>query len=212
MNASTLVIIRHGETEWNKTYRLMGSSDLPLNRTGKLQAKRVAKYLKDYPFDLIATSPLTRAQQTANAVASYHPGTPVIVVPELREREFGVLEGMEHDTVNALHPQIVFHTVWQYPNHRPEGGESVLDVLTRAKAALTYLTEEFGGKSIAVVSHGAFIRIFLSNLLNVPHENIHGHGFGNASVSVVRYSPGNGGEAHVLNLSGHLEVKSRNPR
>jgi len=75
MAKTTLLIIRHGETQWNKENRMMGISDIPLNHEGMTQAKEVATYLKDYPIDVIVTSPLIRAVQTAQEIHKHHSGS-----------------------------------------------------------------------------------------------------------------------------------------
>lgn len=177
----------------------MGISDIPLNKEGKKQASQTALYLQDYPVDIIVTSPLKRAVQTARAIQSYHPDTELVCIDNLRERSFGILEGLSYEDANARYPQIIFRTMWHYPNFRPPQGESLSDVAARAKAVIDQLLRKYAGRTVIVVSHGSFIRNFLSALLILPLEEINAYTFTNASLSVVRHSPMHGWQAHVIN-------------
>lgn len=179
----------------------MGISDIPLTKEGLKQASSVAKYLKNYPIDHIVTSPLLRALETARAIHTHHPNIQLEVIPDLHERSFGSLEGLSYEEANRRAPQMVMGTMWQYPRFRPPEGESLADVARRATRVIDRLVTQYAGQTIAVVSHGSFIRNFLSVLLKLPLEEINKYEFVNASISVVKYSPVSGGEAHVLNKS-----------
>lgn len=179
---------------------MMGSSDLPLNNTGKSQAQTVAHFMCSYPLDAIVSSPLLRARETADEIASRYPHIPRSELPELRERSFGVLEGLTYEEANTRYPQITLGTMWQYPEFRPEGGESILDVRVRAEKAADIIVSSHRGKSVAVVTHGAFIRNFVSVLLNIPLEHANEYRFYNTSLSIIEYSDMHGGQAHLLNV------------
>lgn len=197
---ATFLVVRHGQTQWNKENRMMGISDIPLTVEGVKQAEAVARYLKSYPIDYIISSPLLRAVQTAQAIQAHHSHIPITTMADVHERSFGVLEGLTYEEANARYPQIVLGTMWQYPRFRPPGGESLSDVAARAKRIIEHLADDaYRGRTVAIVSHGSFIRNFLSVILDIPLEEVNRYGFANASVSVVRYSPETGGEAHVLN-------------
>jgi len=200
MNGNTLfLVIRHGETDWNRQNRMMGSSDIPLNAEGLLQARKTAKYMASLPLDHIVSSPLTRAMQTAEAIRTYHMHIPITTLYHIRERTFGELEGLVYEEANARCPQLTMGSMWQYPDFRPPGGESIADVRKRAERALIHLLASYRGKTVAVVTHGAFIRNFLSVMLDLPLPEINSYGFGNASISVASYTPHHGGYAHILN-------------
>ncbi len=177
----------------------MGISDIPLTEIGLAQAIRIAAYIKTYPIDHIVSSPLIRAYQTAQAIRTYHKHIDIQTMDTLHERSFGVLEGLTYDEANARYPQIILSGMWQYPNFRPSGGESLTDVASRAKTTIDDLSTRYAGQTVAVISHGSFIRNFLSVLLDLPLEEVNKYGFANASLSVARYSPETGGEAHVMN-------------
>ena len=201
MDKTTFLIVRHGQTQWNKEGRMMGISDIPLTAEGLKQAKTVAEFLKDYPLDRIVTSPLKRAIQTAQAIHMFHVDIPLERIHDLRERSFGTLEGLTYEQANARAPQIVMGSLWQYPKFRPPDGESLADVTERAQTVFEGLIRSYNGQIIAIVSHGSFIRNFLSVILKLPLEEVNKYEFVNASISVVRYSKTSGGEAHVLNKS-----------
>lgn len=199
MNPTTFLIIRHGQTEWNRVGRLMGISDIPLTPLGKKQAQMTAQYLKNYPIDAIVTSPLKRAAETAEILSASHKNADFVTLQELRERSFGKLEGLFYEEVNSRYPQLTIGTWWQYPNFRPPDGESLEEVLVRADRAIHILLRTYAGKTVAVVSHGTFIRNFIAKLLDIPRAEINTYGFDNASISVVRVTS-LGGEAHILNM------------
>lgn len=94
--ATDILIIRHGQTAWNKKKRLQGHSDIPLNEEGRLQAVTLAETLQNEPLDAIFSSDLQRARQTANEIARYHQ-LPVQINKSFRERCYGICEGMMSD-------------------------------------------------------------------------------------------------------------------
>ena len=98
-----LYFIRHGETDDNRDNLWMGRKDLPLNQTGVRQAKAAAEEIARMPIELIMTSPLLRARQTAELIAEQHPGVPAVRVAEwLTERDFGPYEGMKKTNANRI--------------------------------------------------------------------------------------------------------------
>lgn len=199
MNVTTFFVIRHGQTEWNSANRLMGVSDIPLNTEGKKQAIAAADYLKTIPLDIIVTSPLQRAVETARIIRKHHPEVPLKKLDKLHERNFGSLEGKKYEEANNLYPQIILGHMWQYPDFRPPDGESLSDVSQRAKHVITHLLRHYEGQKIGVISHGSFIRNFFSVLLDIPLEHINDYGFANTSLSIASYSAIHGAEAHIMN-------------
>jgi len=202
MSTTTFFVVRHGQTDWNKNGRLMGISDIPLNDAGKQQADNVARYLKTTHLDLVVTSPLKRAVQTAQAIQRYHANTPLKKLTGLHERNFGILEGKSYEAASAMYPQIVLGRMWQYPRFRPPDGESLNDVSARSKRVIRYLLTHCEGKHIAIVTHGSFIRNFFAVFLDIPLEQVNEYGFTNTSLSIARYSSAHGAEAHIMNSVG----------
>lgn len=157
-----LIIVRHGETDRNINDRLPGHHDMSLNATGKSQVQLAAKRLVNEFVDRIYTSDFLRAKETADAIAAYHPNAPIIIDPELRERNSGVF----------AHRPVADKRVAQqasgqnFRDWHPEGGESLRDVKDRAKRWFDRIRLQERDKSILVVSHG----LFLYTLLEVAVE------------------------------------------
>lgn len=168
-----LLLIRHGETDWNIEKRIQGSTDIPLNENGHTQAITLANTLslRPVPISALYTSPLTRAAQTAQVIAD-RLSLPCQKITDLREIEFGLWEGLRWDEVKARFPEEF--AIW-YKNRRdthPPKGESYLDLLKRLVPALKELILKNKDKGdLAAVTHSACIMSFLSQLYNTPlHE------------------------------------------
>lgn len=156
-----LIVIRHGETDWNRQHRFQGQIDVPLNAIGLEQAERVAQALADEPLDLIITSDLQRARATAEAVARRHRrALQLLPLTEAlwREQGFGVLEGLDVPTIRSQHPAL-----WQqWLRHEadyalPGGGESNVMFHARVMRALQSLLAAHAGRRVAVFSHGGVL-------------------------------------------------------
>ncbi|MEF2977124.1 histidine phosphatase family protein [Subtercola sp. YIM 133946] len=152
--STTLALVRHGETAWNAERRLQGSSDIPLNDTGREQVRAAGFVLRDSTWDFIVCSPLIRARQSAEILAEVL-GVPVVeVIPGITERDYGLAEGMQDgDELRALRIPGGF-----------EGAETEAEVAERATVALHDLVAGHPGARIVVVAHGTFIRIAMSTL------------------------------------------------
>lgn len=178
MTETILGLLRHGQTDWNIDLRLQGSTDIPLNDTGRAQARLAAATLKREDWDVIIASPLSRAKDTADIVA-LELGMNVAIVPELIERSFGVAEGLDHATWRKL-----------YESHQViEGLESLEDLRARTVLFLDLIASEYSGQRVLAVSHGAFIRKVLTIVSDgeLPRE---GERLSNASLNKFMHSDG----------------------
>lgn len=177
MNETVLGLLRHGQTDWNVDMRLQGISDIPLNDRGRSQARIAAPKVAIGNWDLILTSPLSRAVETAEIVSSAIPGATLTAHDLLLERSFGVAEGLTYEQWREQFGSL----------HHAEGAESIEDLTSRVERLLSHLAEVYPGKRILAVSHGAFIRRVINVVSNgeLPHE---GERFGNASLSVLSHS------------------------
>ena len=178
MTETILGLLRHGQTDWNIDLRLQGSTDIPLNDTGRTQARLAASSLNREDWDVIIASPLSRAKDTADIVA-LELGMNVVVVPELIERSFGVAEGLDHASWRKL-----------YESHEViEGLESLEDLRTRTVQLLDLIANEYSGQRVLAVSHGAFIRKVLNIVTNgeLPRE---GERLSNASLNRFMHADG----------------------
>jgi uncharacterized phosphatase len=147
---TTICIIRHGETDWNSSGRLQGCEDIELNDQGRLQAAILAAYLSSQSWDVIISSPLKRACETARIIASYISIPNLILHEGLRERDYGEASGLLPDERHNRFPEGII-----------PGQEEFEHLRERAMRALDEIAEQHSGKRIIVVSHGAFTNSIL---------------------------------------------------
>lgn len=155
--STQFIFIRHGETDWNRQHRFQGQIDVPLNATGLEQAERLARRLAGERADVLLSSDLGRARQTAQPLAQAW-GLPVMDEPGVREQAFGMLEGMDFPTIQREHPQLLA----QWMRHRadfalPDGGESQGAFYRRVDAAVQALAARYAGQRVVVVTHGGVL-------------------------------------------------------
>jgi uncharacterized phosphatase len=149
---TTFLLVRHGETDWNFERRVQGHADRPLNETGRAQARALADELEAEPIDVVYSSDLVRAHETARIVADRH-GLEVVALPELREKHFGTWEGLTDDEVLTRFPEA----------RRGHWGdaETSEDVARRVLPALRRIAEMHPAETVLVVSHGGPLRSVL---------------------------------------------------
>ena len=174
----TLLLWRHGQTDWNLERRFQGQSDVGLNATGLQQAERAARLLAALKPDAIYSSDLARAASTADALARLT-GLPVNLDKDLRERNGGAWEGLTDTEIRQFYPGE--HQVWS-----PPGGEPIAVVTDRTADAFERIAASVPGGALAVVvSHGAAIGFGMTRLLGLsPTERVIGS-LGNCSWSVL---------------------------
>ncbi|MBI4064962.1 histidine phosphatase family protein [Candidatus Gottesmanbacteria bacterium] len=208
---TTYILIRHGETSWNKDERLMGTTDVPLTKKGIEQAHKLGKYLSKIHIDKIYTSPLVRTLKTAKTIKRYHKKTPLISSDLLLERSFGNLEGWNYGDVNNSFPTLVYTETWKYEYFQPPGGERIIEVQDRVKLFLKEI-ESFNNHTIAIVSHGVFIKIMFATLLSIPLPSLSSYRIDNTSLTIL--TKNNEGKVSVqrINVVDHLDtMTSHNP-
>lgn len=179
MTETLVGLLRHGQTDWNQEGLLQGVSDIPLNQTGEAQAVRAAEILKLEDWDIVLASPLSRAIATARAFTSLHGLPDPLIEPMLTERAFGAAEGWTYLKWRAAHD-----------NHEViDGAESIEELESRAQRLLESIEENYSGKRVLAVSHGALIRSLVRVVTNheLPRE---GDRFGNTSLTKLGYAAG----------------------
>lgn len=187
-----IYLMRHGETEWNRTGRLQGQSDIPLNEFGIRLAGKTAEGLKDVNFDAVFSSPLQRALKTAEIVAGSRAVT-VETDERLREIYFGSGEGARFDEAkgNESHP---LHNFFCRPEvYFPDGeAESFGDVKARADAFLKdrIFPLESRADRVLIVAHGAFNRCVLNTVANIPDRDFWKINLPNCAVSKLSLEKG----------------------
>lgn len=206
MSITKLCLIRHGETSWNAERRLQGHTDIPLNATGMLQARQMAQALKDIKltFDVLYTSDLKRASDTANAVVELF-GVDALVDSELRERHFGTLQGLSISEAPLKHPDIWQAHIARDLEHDLEGGESIQQFALRVQNALDKIQARHAGKTILIVSHGGTLDMMyrIASKQALSAERI--ASVPNASLNWLTHSQGSGWTVGQWADTRHLE-------
>lgn len=155
-----ILLARHGQTAWNALGRLQGHTDIELDDTGRFQARELANSLREAGITRVCSSDLARAKETATIVAHELGLPPPHVDAELRERKFGVFEGLTRDQCASQHPDA--WRAWVAQTSHPPGGEPRDDATARMQRALLRLVAD--GTTL-VVSHGGVMRLWLMELL-----------------------------------------------
>lgn len=170
MTPRRIVLWRHGRTEWNAAQRFQGQSDVPLDEVGRRQAAQAARLLADLPPDRIISSDLSRAQETAQALASVT-GLTVTGDERLRETFAGTWEGLTRTELEERHGDDLAR--WSAGSMiRPGGGETRVEVAERMVAAIDEALGELGaGQTLVVATHGGAARAATGALLGLPHEH-----------------------------------------
>ncbi len=162
---TTILLIRHGETEWNLNGRWQGQSDIPLNETGFGQARKLAKRLGSLQIKAIYTSDLLRASQTASILGS-ELGLEPIKDLRWRERNGGQYEGQTAKELEEVTGD--FRSKMQDKSWAPPGGETNIELAHRAMDAFDNVAKVHRGEKVAVVSHGGTIVTLISSILGLP--------------------------------------------
>lgn len=169
-NQTTFFFIRHGETVSNKQRIRQGVQiDDYLDTEGILQIDKVAKYIKFLDLDILFTSYLRRAEETAALINKYlHDPVPILHDFRLRERDFGSLTGKTQEEWDKLLPDNREMEQLQMYDYRPFGGESVEQVRQRAISAILDIAENYDHKNIGIITHNGVIRLLLYHFPDIP--------------------------------------------
>ncbi|GGF97984.1 putative phosphatase PhoE [Rhodococcoides trifolii] len=169
-----VALVRHGETDWNARGRLQGSSDIPLNEYGREQALEAANELGRSRWDLLVSSPLSRASETADIIGASIGLSRSATFDDLAERHFGEAEGLSD-----------FEAYSYWPDGRYPGMEPRSDLIERGRSRLDALADEHPTGALVVVAHGGVIRAILDSVLRRPSPRIV-----NAGVSTLSNESG----------------------
>jgi len=182
-----LIIVRHGESEWNKIGRYQGQEDAALSDLGQRQAQALGGRLQREKIDAIYTSPLRRAADTARAIAEYHADVPFHTEDALLEIHHGDWQGLYSKDVKAqygaeLREWQLYPTRSQMPN-----GESFSNILKRVVDFKERLEAEYGDQTLLVSTHDVVVKILVADALGINMDRINRLWITNASVSVIEY-------------------------
>jgi broad specificity phosphatase PhoE len=195
-----LILIRHGETQWNTINKLQSFTDNELNTKGHLQAKTTSKKLKNEPIDIIFSSPLIRAIQTAEPVAKYK-NLEIKIKQRITERNYGELEGQDYnELVELMKPIIKTGDFKKYNIEEP------IVFRERIDSFWNEIHKKYFGKTVLVVSHSGTIKMLLSIIQNESYEimrkKIHKT---NASITTIEFSEPNIISLIDIGYDKHLE-------
>ena len=178
-----LMLVRHGETEWNVQRRYQGQSDVLLSGLGKQQAELVAKRLTSRGIDAVYASDLKRAWQTAQIIAERN-GLDVISEPRLRELKFGILEGLTFDEARERYPEMIDAWLEDF-NNTPQGAETIDLFNARIVSLLDDLKGKHDEQVVLLVGHGGSLSEILRVVLGLSPEKRWYLEMENASLSEV---------------------------
>lgn len=184
-----VLALRHGETAWNADFRLQGQLDVPLNNRGHWQAGRLAAALQDQDVSAVYASDLTRALQTAQALALCV-NLPVRSEPGLRERGFGCFEGQSYGDIHRRWPAQALRWRQRDPAFEPAGGESLVAFNERSLETASRLAARHPGELIALVSHGGVLDCLYRAGTGIGLSAPRTWRLGNAVINRLLYNPG----------------------
>jgi probable phosphoglycerate mutase len=174
--AQSVVLARHGETEWSLGGRHTGKTDLPLTEAGRRQARTLGTRLSAWTFSLVLTSPLQRALETCR-LAGY--GEQAQVRPDLREWDYGSYEGLTSKQIEEIHPD------WSLWRDGGPGGEIAADVGRRADRVIAEIRRVDG--DVLIFAHGHVLRVLAARWLDEPPEGGRHYALQTATLSVLGY-------------------------
>lgn len=194
-----IYIVRHGVTNYNQENRFQGQLDIPLNEEGLAQVAKLGNYFQKKPVDVIYSSDLKRAYQTAEAISNVK-DLQIRILPGLREVNVGKLEGMTWAEVKENYPN------WARAghNHGYPGGETRLEIENRVKNSWEYIAKRHSNDNVVLVSHGGIIKSLICLLLGVNNENRSKFVIDNSSITRIIYND-SGYRIKSLNSLEHLE-------
>lgn len=182
-----LLLIRHGQSTWNAEGRIQGWADPPLDDVGREQAQKLARRLADEKHGIVAvySSPLLRARQTAEEIAQTL-GLPVQTDDRLKENGVGEFTGLTGQEVEQRFPEWFAGLKATAEWVPPPGGEDRADFMNRAVRGMTDIVTHHPEQTVAIVSHGGTLGVYLAHLLGIPIRRPLPFQFDNASLSVVQ--------------------------
>ncbi|MDP2092551.1 MAG: histidine phosphatase family protein [Hydrogenophaga sp.] len=213
MHVTRILAVRHGETAWNHDTRIQGHTDIDLNERGRWQAAQLAHALTDEPIDAFYASDLSRALETARAVARLH-DQPVHTHAGLRERCFGRFEGHTWVELEARYPEE--STAWRkrVPDFAPPGGESLLQLQARVVAAVNELAARHPGEQVLIAVHGGVLDILYRAATRLELQAPRSWELTNTAINRLLWTPeglslvGWADTGHLQNGNGPLDEQT----
>ena len=166
MKETEIILIRHGETEWNSQKRMQGHSNSNLSEVGRGQIQELGELMKNVSFDHIYSSDSLRARQTAEAITQYS-GHTLQFDQRIREKNLGVFEGLTSTEAKERHPEVyrLFKTAG--PNYVIDEGESTQQLLERALEFIEEIRLRHPQERVVMVTHGGVVRVLMKHALGL---------------------------------------------
>lgn len=202
-----LILIRHGETEWNACRRVQGRTDTELNARGVLQAKAAAQSLKGVRIDAVYSSPLKRALDTASYIAEAVKADAIVPMEGLTEIDFGAWEGRTNEQLKREFPAHWGDWNWVLDQAlcREIGAESAQDILSRSLESLGEIQRQNPGEAtVVLVSHTMPIKLIAAHGIGLPLSRIRDIRTDNCASSVLQWRPDGGATLLCWNDTSYL--------
>lgn len=207
-----LLLIRHGQTAWNQGGRILGRSDVPLDAEGRAQANLLANRLRPVPLAGLYTSPLVRARQTAEAIATGHSQLQLQIVDSLVELDPGAWEGLPSEALLQRDPDFVSRWTADPGHTRIPGGETLGECQLRALTAIERIARAHApGPPVAIVTHKLVLSSLICAILGLPLRYYSLIGQNNAAINLVAWRSDGTLRLVRLNEVAHLEPLGRAP-
>ena len=203
MAHTTVILVRHGETEWNLAGRFQGQLDSPLTQLGHAQAQAVAQRLHQESFTHLYSSDLGRAYATAQVIAAAT-GHTVLTDERLREKHGGALQGMTDNEVAQHRREWREQVAQRSPDFAAPGGENTRAVLARTLAFLDEIAERHHGEQVVAVTHGGVLSALLRHILGIPQETHRRFHLRNTSLHTINRNEKGDWWVELLGDARHL--------
>jgi len=202
---TTIISIRHGETEWNKIGKQQGHLNSGLTALGIRQARAMASALRYFPIDFFYSSDLGRAIQTSSIISEtickkFTPES------RLRERSLGILQGLTKKDFNKKYPHDSAKLESNDPDYRIPDGESLRDRYMRCISCVEDLSKKHFGKTILIVAHGGVLESFIHKTLEIPLTSKRNYSLYNGSINIFSISENSKWKLEVWGDVSHLKA------
>lgn len=186
---TSIYLVRHGQTAWNREEIFRGKTDIPLDDTGRRQAELAAKYFEGMKIHRIYSSPLSRARETAQKIAQPH-NLKVEPLEGIIDLSFGNWEGHSHQEIRKTDQEI--YRLWREEPHRVRlpGGESLDDVRVRAMASLQEVIQNHTGKTLVLVSHRVVNKVLICGILGLDNSHFWQITQDTTAINLIQYKNG----------------------
>ena len=184
--STTLILIRHGETSYNRDRRYQGYRDTSLTRKGKRQTRETALRLRNEPLDAIYSSDLKRTRYMAEIINSYH-SLKINILPELREIDFGDWEGKTYNEIQREWKGLLSGWEKEPSKIKIPNGESIQELAKRTRTIIKKIISAHSNQKVAIITHGGPIRIILMDALGLGADNWWKTITSNGGISIIKY-------------------------